>query len=265
MKSRAGAALGALLLAGCAGVGAPPDTGGDIGGAVGSAVGGALSHVPLVNTLIDSADNLRAAARERRDRRASEREAARAEGMRWEQCREHPCLYADRCADLFPDIFLPPSCPAIDAGPERARVEPPPAGPPAGGALSSSVRGHEGLRLASYRDSGDDLHIGYGHRIFISPRLADAISESDLAEAEAGARRAAGAEAWDGLGAARRGALAEMAYALGATGLARFDRMLGAVRRGDFADAAAELLDSVWARRVGARAETLARRMRTGD
>jgi lysozyme len=50
-------------------------------------------------------------------------------------------------------------------------------------------------------------------------------------------------------------------------GLARlrtFRRALAAMERRDWETAAAEMLDSLWARQVGARADRLARQMLTG-
>ena len=51
---------------------------------------------------------------------------------------------------------------------------------------------------------------------------------------------------------------------LGAVRFARFKRMLAAVDKMNFADAAKEMMDSRWARQVGKRARTLAAMMRTG-
>jgi lysozyme len=69
---------------------------------------------------------------------------------------------------------------------------------------------------------------------------------------------------WRQLPAARQTVLAGMAYQLGVRGLMNFAKMLGAVQRGDFGEAADEMLDSVWATQTPARAQRLAEMMRQG-
>jgi GH24 family phage-related lysozyme (muramidase) len=55
-----------------------------------------------------------------------------------------------------------------------------------------------------------------------------------------------------------QGALQNMAYNLGAEGVAGFQMMLAALQRGDREAAALNCLDSFWAKQVGARAERVA-------
>ena len=63
----------------------------------------------------------------------------------------------------------------------------------------------------------------------------------------------------------RQAVLVNMAFNLGIAGLLAFKRMLAACERGEYAAAAREMLDSVWAKQVGARAVRLAEQMRTGE
>ncbi|EGP07326.1 hypothetical protein CSIRO_3058 [Bradyrhizobiaceae bacterium SG-6C] len=63
---------------------------------------------------------------------------------------------------------------------------------------------------------------------------------------------------FDALSDARKIAFANMAYNLGATRMKGFKNMLSAVSKGDFRKASAEMLSSLWARQVGARARRLA-------
>ncbi len=60
-------------------------------------------------------------------------------------------------------------------------------------------------------------------------------------------------------------ALQNMAYNLGVDGVAEFKMMLGALERGDRETAAANALDSAWARQVGARADRIATLIRGHD
>lgn len=64
---------------------------------------------------------------------------------------------------------------------------------------------------------------------------------------------------------ARYGVLQNMVYNLGVRGLLGFTTFLGHLERGGHALAADAMLDSKWARQVGARATRLAQQMRTGE
>ena len=134
--------------------------------------------------------------------------------------------------------------------------------------LAARIKDHEGLRLKPYTDSLGRLTIGYGRCLDtrgISRAEAEALFQADLGAALAGARAALGAAGWEALDAVRREVLAEMAFQLGAGGVARFRRMLGALREGDHHRAAAEMLDSRWHRQTPTRAEELAQLMRGGE
>jgi len=63
----------------------------------------------------------------------------------------------------------------------------------------------------------------------------------------------------------RQAVLVDMAFNLGRAGLASFQKMRAALALGDFERAAAEMLDSLWARQVGRRARELAEMMQTGQ
>ncbi len=59
-----------------------------------------------------------------------------------------------------------------------------------------------------------------------------------------------------------QGALLNMAYNLGVSGLLGFRLMLGALERGDRETAAVNALDSAWAQQVGGRARRIANQIR---
>ena len=62
----------------------------------------------------------------------------------------------------------------------------------------------------------------------------------------------------------RLGALVNMAFNLGIPQLLKFKNMFGALKAGQWAEAAAHAKNSVWASRVGIRAERIAKQFRTG-
>ena len=128
--------------------------------------------------------------------------------------------------------------------------------------LAATLREAEGYSPTVYRDTGGVPHIGYGHRL--TPAEADALLAADIAEARAAAERVVGEATWRGLDEARRDVLVEMAYMLGASGLARFRLMLDAVRRGDFDAAADELAASLLYDQVPTRTVRLAATLRGG-
>ena len=124
---------------------------------------------------------------------------------------------------------------------------------------------HEDLRLKPYRDSVGKLTIGIGHNLDdngISKAAAYFIFREDISAAINGVLRAL---PWISLlDEIRRAVLYNMAFNLGVSGLLGFKRMLAALDRKDYEEAAREMLDSKWAVQVGSRADELANMLRTG-
>jgi lysozyme len=118
----------------------------------------------------------------------------------------------------------------------------------------------EGLRLKPYRCTEGKLTIGYGRNL----------EDVGITEAEAGAMLAHDARialrdaqellgpCWDSLSPNRQAVMINMAFNLGRTRLSKFTKTLQAVRAAEYSTAAYEMLDSRWARQVGARAARLA-------
>lgn len=128
----------------------------------------------------------------------------------------------------------------------------------------SWIKRHEGLRLKPYRDTVGKLTIGYGRNLEdagLSPEEAEVLLRNDLFRCEAELREALG-ETYEALSPARKAALLDMIYNLGKTRFLGFKKMIAALKAGDFARAAAEMLDSRWAAQVGQRAQFLAEKMR---
>ena len=132
--------------------------------------------------------------------------------------------------------------------------------------LIQRIKRHEGLRLSPYRDSQGNLTIGYGHNLDAKPisiRAAQVILEDDLRDGWMGLQFVPH-EYWQHLNTRRKEVLVEMIFNMGVKGLMSFKRMLNALARADYEEAAREMLDSRWARQVGSRAEELAEIMRKG-
>ena len=126
------------------------------------------------------------------------------------------------------------------------------------------VRDEGGRQPALYYVNGVP-HIGVGHNLRdvpISESAIDQIFADDLVSAE---RQLAHALPWTWrLDDARRGALLNLVFNMGIGGLLTFKKMLEAMKIGDYAAAAKELLDSDYATQVGPRAPRVAKQIRTG-
>ena len=135
--------------------------------------------------------------------------------------------------------------------------------------LTERLIRHEGFEPCVYVDTLGNPTIGVGH-LLARPAPGDlcwpdskvrAVLYHDILRAEANARHDVG-HGFDALPDGQRAVLIEMAFQLGGRGLAEFHHMLAAVREGDFARAAAEIIDSRLDHQTPARAEELAALMR---
>ncbi len=132
-------------------------------------------------------------------------------------------------------------------------------------ALVAQLERHEGKRLFPYLDTVGKWTVGIGRN------LTDrGISEADCyrwlrEDIDLAIRELTARYAWFPLlDEVRQRVLIDMHVNLGMQRLKGFRKFLAAVERGDWRTAAAEMLDSKWARQVGRRAVTLAEMMRTG-
>lgn len=120
----------------------------------------------------------------------------------------------------------------------------------------------------AYQDSRGYWTIGVGRLIDkrIGGRLRpDEIAlmlENDIDEAEAAAR--ALFPSFPRLSVNRRAVLVNMAFNLGRSKLAQFQKMRAAVAAKDYERASVEMLRSTWAKQVGARADRLSQIMKKG-
>lgn len=129
----------------------------------------------------------------------------------------------------------------------------------------ASIMQGEGLRLRAYKDSLGLLTIGYGRLIDegggISTAEAETMLQNDLAQDEATARSFF--PTFEALSDNRKAVLLDMAHNL-RNRLSGFAQFRSAVAAGDYAKAAEHMVDSLWAKQVGQRAQRLAKLMREG-
>lgn len=134
-------------------------------------------------------------------------------------------------------------------------------------ALRRQLVRHEGIRLRMYPDTATPQRwtIGIGHNLTdrgISLAIANALYNEDVQAHWTDLTGFYPAVA--SLDDVRQRVLMDMCFALGIGELKQFRKMWAAVRARDWARAAIEILDSDFARQVGARATRLAEMMRTG-
>ncbi len=174
-----------------------------------------------------------------------------------------PCYFISEFADnarLSSNDYRDAGC--VDALPPA----PDPSGRSVGGRaarapLAEAVARAEGNPGAPYRDAGGAIHNGFGDR-------ADGGDWDRLQANLRLAREDAAAVFGDGYraaGAVRRDALAELAFVLGRTSLSEFALVRRAVSAGDWREAAAQVLDSDFARSDPRRARGIASRLRTEE
>ena len=132
--------------------------------------------------------------------------------------------------------------------------------------LKGELARDEGMKFSPYRDTVGKLTIGVGHNLDdvpISYAAAMQILEDDIVRTMGELNRIA--PFWTSLDDTRQRVMCNMCFNLGGSGLAKFVKMLAAVKEHDFDRAADEIADSAWAKQVGIRAVRLISMMRTGQ
>lgn len=125
------------------------------------------------------------------------------------------------------------------------------------------IQKHEGFRDRVYLDTEGIPTVGWGHAFIagskVSREICEMLFESDYAVA---------CRDYTTLGLTlnpvRRSVIINMLFNLGLPRFLGFRKMIDALRKGDYSQAAAEMCDSKWAKQVGSRADNLAEMMRTG-
>lgn len=141
------------------------------------------------------------------------------------------------------------------------------------------TRRHEGLKLKPYHCPAGKLTIGYGWNLEAHPlpddyasclRMTGAITE-DMAERLLDISITAATDdcraiypGFDGFTEARKAALIDFMFNVGATTAMKFKKMRAAIEASDWSKAADELYDSEWRTQVGDRAEEIIGMVRVG-
>lgn len=131
--------------------------------------------------------------------------------------------------------------------------------------MTRQLRLHEGERLKPYRCTAGKLTIGIGRNLDdrgITREEAAFLLENDIKQGEAELLRALPWVAT--LDEVRQRVLLDMVFNMGIAGVLAFKNTLATIQAGDYQRAASMMLDSKWAKQVGARAERLSRMMATG-
>jgi lysozyme len=118
----------------------------------------------------------------------------------------------------------------------------------------------EGCREYPYKDSTGHLTIGIGHNLdagAIGAGAIDALFEQDLKNAIDGARAIWGND-WETFSEHRQLALVNLVFNLGESKFREFYKTIKLIDAGEWAGAAANLLNTKYAKQVGLRAERVA-------
>ena len=150
-------------------------------------------------------------------------------------------------------------------------------------AIISELELDEGVRLSPYRCTAGFLTIGVGRNLDtnkltaeelafvghncrtkpITKEQSDYLLKNDIEKVCADLMKFL--PWWTYLGDVRKRVLVNMAFNLGTEGLLKFENTLALIRSGSYAQAAAEMVKSKWAKQVGKRADRLANMMKTGE
>ena len=129
--------------------------------------------------------------------------------------------------------------------------------------LTDDIKRDEGLRLKPYKCTAGKLTIGYGRNLEdrgVTEQEANYLLANDLLKVKSQLKKEV--VFFESLDEERQAALINMGFNLGITGLLKFKRMLKALEDENYDAAAAEALNSRWARQVGARADRIADKLK---
>lgn len=130
--------------------------------------------------------------------------------------------------------------------------------------LQELLKKHEGLRLKMYLDSLGIPTIGYGFNLRDNP-ITQEIAQELLELVLSPIVSKLSAYPWfTQLNEDRQAAIVDMAYNMGISNLLQFHHMLQALQGGNYQEAASQMLNSLWAKQVGIRAQEDAEIIRTG-
>lgn len=128
--------------------------------------------------------------------------------------------------------------------------------------LKQQLMHDEGLRLHPYRDTVGKLTIGFGRNlddVGITREEAETMLDNDIEQVRS---ELSHFDWFEQLDAKRRDVIMNMCFNLGLPTLLKFENMIAALSAHQYQRAADEMLDSLWAKQVGQRANRLAEEMR---
>lgn len=132
--------------------------------------------------------------------------------------------------------------------------------------IKKLIKHHEGCELKPYRCTSGKITIGIGRNLEdngISQEEAECLLNADLNRCRSMlARRLL---FWPQLCEVRQAVLIDMCFNMGWPRLSQFKKTINALSLQNYALAAAEMLDSRWARQVPNRAIRLTQMMKTGQ
>lgn len=124
--------------------------------------------------------------------------------------------------------------------------------------LTDMLIRHEGLRMRPYQDSLGNWTVGVGH-LMSNPLSFRAVMTILADDIDAAKNDCLHAFPWFAdLDETRQAAIINMRFNMGLPRLQRFVKFLKAMELGDYDTAAKEMLDSLWSKQVGKRAQELA-------
>jgi lysozyme len=131
--------------------------------------------------------------------------------------------------------------------------------------LEPELTSDEGKVYTVYVDSTGHMTVGVGHNLSISQSefVVDALLQCDINGAEAALDLYA--PWWRQLDPVRQRVLMNMEYNMGWGSLKGFPKFLAAMQANNWPEAAVQMMDSLWAKQVGARATRLRDMVLTGD
>lgn len=132
-------------------------------------------------------------------------------------------------------------------------------------ALKQELTRDEGRRFKPYKDTVGKTTIGVGRNlddVGVSGDEIDLMLSNDISRSMMSLDQAL--PWWTSLSDARQRVMVNLCFNLGISRLMGFKNTLAAMQLGDYDKAAAELLDSTYAKQVGDRAKRLADMIRTG-
>ena len=123
--------------------------------------------------------------------------------------------------------------------------------------VSEMIRRHEGRSAVAYVDSVGVWTVGYGHNLMkpLSERAMLQIFQDDLADATNDCLHAF---PWFAdLDEPRKAVMLDMCFNLGLPRLQKFVKFLAAMEKGDYDEAAKQMIQSHWYNQVAKRADEL--------